>query len=161
MPAIQRILCPVDFSDIATKGAREAASLARASGAELLLIHALAEPWLAHAGERGYPAPVVQQYELIARCKLDVLVSAFADAGSPVRGVLTYGRADAAIAEAAQRHGADLIVMGTRSRKRLAGLLSDNLADRVMRKAGVPVLRVSPAVQRRTRFSLIEGTGLA
>lgn len=162
MPAIERVLCPVDFSDIAMKGAREAATLARAAGAELLLVHALAEPWLSHAGERGYPAAVAQQYELIARCKLDAMVRALGEAAPRVRAVLAHGPADAAIAQAALSHAADLIVMGTRSRKGLASLLSDNLTDRVMQKTGVPVLRVSPAVvQRRTRFSLIEGPGLA
>jgi nucleotide-binding universal stress UspA family protein len=152
MPVIKRILCPVDFSDTAVVGAREAASLARSAGAELLLLHVLDEPWLASANEGGYGAPIAQQYEMIARHKL----SAAADAVSPlthVRVLLVRGEIDEAIAKAASTHGADLIVMGTRARKGLARLLADSMTERVMRLAKVPVVRVCPRVPRRPTSS--------
>jgi universal stress protein A len=147
MPTIKRILCPVDFSDTSAVGAREAAKLARASGAELLLVHALSEPWLTSGRERGYRAPIVQQYEMIARCKLDAALSALHES-TRVRSVLVYGPVDEAISAAALKHGADVIVMGGTRRKGLRKLLSESTTERVMRRARVPVVRVSPAPQR-------------
>src|SRR5262245_9773011 len=114
MPVIKLILCPVDFSDTAALGAREAATLARSSGSELLLVHALPEPWLSDRNERGYRAPIAQQYELIAQRKLSELARALGSIAH-VSTKLVHGAVDEAIGKAANDHGADLIVMGTRA----------------------------------------------
>lgn len=147
MPVIKRILCPIDFSDTAVLGAREAAALARAAGAELMLVHALQEPWLGTRGERGYPAPVAQQYEMIAQKKLREAAQALGSLVS-VRTMLAYGSVEEAIAGAASKHSADLIVMGTRARSGLQRLLADSMTERVMKRARVPVVRVCPSVHR-------------
>jgi nucleotide-binding universal stress UspA family protein len=160
MPVIKRILCPVDFSDTAAVGAREAAALASAADAELLLVHALSEPWLASRDRPGYPAAVAQQYEMIARRKLELSAAPLAKL-SRVRCVLVRGAVHEAIAQAAVKHSADLIVMGTRSRKGLSGILADSMTERVMRHARVPVVRVSPSVQRRTTQNLMERQSMA
>ncbi|HEX5661132.1 MAG TPA: universal stress protein [Polyangiales bacterium] len=148
MPTIKRILCPVDFSDTAALAAREAAQLARAAGAELLLLHALDEPLLGGGGRPGFQAPIAQQYEMILRQKLDVAASGLRLL-SPVRALIVYGAVDEAIATAASQHGADVIVMGARSRKGIARILGDSMTERVMRKARVPVVRVSPSPARK------------
>ena len=146
MPIIKLILCPVDFSDTAAVGAREAAVLACAAGAELLLVHALSEPWLASHSEHGYAAPIVQQYEMIARCQLGEAADALPQQ-TRVRSLLVYGPVADAVADAAAKHGADVIVMGARSRRGLSRLLSDGTTERVMKRSRVPVVRVSAQVQ--------------
>ncbi|MET0344566.1 MAG: universal stress protein [Polyangiales bacterium] len=149
MPVIKRILCPVDFSDTAALGAREAAALARAAGAELMLVHALSEPWLSTREERGYPARIAQQYEMIAQKKLNDAARVLG-ATVTVRTLLVHGAADEVVANAATKHSADLIVMGTRARAGLARLLADSMTERVMKRARVPVVRVCPSVQRQS-----------
>jgi universal stress protein A len=160
MPVIKRILCPVDFSDTAAVGAREAAALARAADAELLLVHSLSEPWLSTHDEKGYAPMVAQQYEMIARRKLELAASALEHIAE-VRWALVRGPVDEAIAQAAVKHSADLIVMGTHSRKGLARLLSDSTTERVMRRARVPVVRVSPTPQRSPTYRALERQGAA
>lgn len=147
MPTIKRILCPVDFSDTAALAAREAAALARAAGAELLLVHVLDEPFLSGRRGRGYKAPLAQQYEWVVQKKLDVAARALRIL-SPVRSLLVHGEVERTIAEAATQHDADVIVMGARARKGIARLLGDGMTERVMRRARVPVVRVSPSPQR-------------
>lgn len=147
MPVIKRIMCPVDFSDTAALGAREAAVLARAAGAELILVHALQEPWLGQRSERGYAAPVAQQYEMLAQKKLKDAARALGSLAS-VRTLLVHGSAEEAIAQAASKHSADLIVMGTRPRGGLARLLTDGMTERVMKRVRVPVVRVCPSTRR-------------
>jgi universal stress protein A len=148
MPTIKRILCPVDFSDTAQVAAREAATLARASGAELVLLHALNEPFMSGSRAQGYQAPFAQQYEMVVRCKLEAAASALRKL-TPVRCLLVRGDVDEAIANAASQQGVDVIVMGARSRKGLAKLLGDSMTERVMRRSRVPVVRVAPAELRR------------
>lgn len=160
MPTINRILCPVDFSDTAAVGAREAAALARAADAELLLVHALSEPWLTTSQERGYAAPIAQQYEMIARQRLERMANALSPI-TRVRPVLVHGAVDDAIAQTASKYSADLIVMGTRSKKGLARLLTDSTTERVMRRARVPVVRVSPNTTRRPPADFAARHGMA
>jgi universal stress protein A len=147
MPVIKRIMCPVDFSDTAALGAREAAVLARAAGAELMLVHALQEPWLGQRHEHGYTAPVAQQYEMLAQKKLNDAARALRSLAT-VRTLLVHGTAEEAIAQAAIKHSADLIVMGTRARSGLARLLTDGMTERVMKRVRVPVVRVCPSARR-------------
>ena len=154
MPTIKHILCPIDFSDTSAVGAREAAALARASGAQLLLVHALSEPWLARSRENSYSAPIAQQYEMIARCKLEAAVASVEDL-TRARSLLVYGPVDEAISQAAVKHGADVIVMGGRRRRGLAKLLSDGMTERVMKRARVPVVRVSSAPPRKPPMSFV------
>jgi len=160
MPKIKRILCPVDFSDTSAVGAREAAALARAAGAELLLVHALSEPWLATHREQGYAAPIVQQYEMIAHCKLLASADALKQL-TRVRPLMVYGPVDEAVSEAAARHGADVIVIGARRRKGLSKLLGDGMTERVMKRARVPVVRVCPQVPRKPQMGFVTPHGAA
>jgi universal stress protein A len=156
MPTIKRIMCPVDFSETGAAGAREAGALARAAGAELLLVHVLHEPWLS-SHDHGYSAPIAQQYQLIVRRKLELAALAVAPLAR-VRSLLIYGPVDEAIADTASRQGADLIVMGTKPRRGLASLLIDSTTERVMRRARVPVVRVCPSARRRPPLGFAHGT---
>lgn len=160
MPTIKRILCPVDFSDTAAAGAREAAALAHAAGAELLLVHALSEPWLSSRPQHGYATPVAQQYEMIARRKLEAAVDALAQLAR-VRALLVYGPVVEAVAEAAAKHGADVIVMGARTRTGLSKLLADGTTERVMERSPVPVVRVCTQIQRKPPTGFAAPHGLA
>jgi universal stress protein A len=160
MPTIKRILCPVDFSDTSAVGAREAAALARAAGAELLLVHALSEPWLSGSEERGYAAPIVQQYEMIVRCKLEASADALQKL-TRVRTLILHGPVDQAVSDAAARHGVDVIVMGARTRKGLSKLLADGMTERVMKRSRVPVVRVCPQIQRKPPMRFASPHGMA
>jgi len=161
MPVIKRIMCPVDFSDTAAVGAREAANLARNAQAELLLVHVISEPRLSGSDERGYPAPIVQQFEMISRRKLELLAAALKNV-APVRTLLVRGPVDLAIAQAAVKQSVDLIVMGARARRGLARLVADSMTERVMQQARVPVVRVCPAPREpNNRPSFIHGHGHA
>lgn len=160
MPTIKRILCPVDFSDIAAVGAREAATLARASGAELVLVHALSEPWLANSDASGYGASIAQQYAMIARCKLEAARDAL-DERTRASVALVYGPVADAVALAAVKLSADVIVMGGRRRKGVAKLLADGMTGRVMDRARVPVVRVCPPSPRKPPMRFASPHGVA
>ncbi len=65
-----------------------------------------------------------------------------ADHTVPYDHMLLVGDPATAIAQAAEREGADLIVMGTHGRTGLTRLLMGSVAEAVVRKARCPVLTV-------------------
>ncbi len=130
---LARILYATNFSSASLKALPYALSLAKVSGAELLLLHA-------PSASEAVSAEIVQGYhqhlnalipaEERSWCKSDTLVMA--------------GEADREILEAAERNAVDVIVMGAHA---VEGSLSSfqvplSTAYRVVAHAPCPVLRV-------------------
>jgi nucleotide-binding universal stress UspA family protein len=143
---IQRILCPVDFSNESVDALACAGKLAAHFGAELLIVHAV-EP-LPYPVEFG-PLPALftdaepvllkrsrEQLEALRQKELGSLTNA--------RTVVEVGIAEHAICEVAKREKADLIVLSTHGRSGLSHLLLGSVAERVLRFAHCPVLTIKP-----------------
>ena len=145
MVVIDRILCPVDFSDISRHALRHAAAVARWYDARLTALHVftpviispdITSPELARAA-----ASSVDVDRLRARLQ-DWLA---ADAPSLRADVLVdEGPASGCILERASRLNADLIVIGTHGRGGFDRLVLGSVAEKVLRKAACPVMTVPP-----------------
>ncbi len=125
--ALRLIVAATDFTPAAAAAARRAAYIAGATGARLALFHA----W------RSGDAEGERERLRLSAARLR---RAF---GVPVETQLGYGSAPAAIAAFAHGLRADLIVVGNRQAGFLADLFGLNTADRVRRRAPIPVLAVS------------------
>ena len=141
----RRILHPSDFSPASRGAFRKAIEMAKASRAELLIVHVV-NPIVPVAGE-GYVSP--KMYDEIAassrawaRKQLDTLVAKARKSGVRARGLLLEGATHEQIVRAARTKRADLIVMGTHGRSGLAKLFLGSVAGRVVTAAPVPVLTV-------------------
>jgi len=141
----RRILHPSDFSPASRGAFRKAIEMAKASRAELLIVHVV-NPIVPVAGE-GYVSP--KMYDEIAassrawaRKQLDTLVAKARKSGVRARGLLLEGATHEQIVRAARTKRADLIVMGTHGRSGLAKLFLGSVAGRVVTSATVPVLTV-------------------
>ncbi len=143
MTQFRRIVCPTDFSPTADVAVRYAASLARAYGAELVLLHVLPQLHYPLRGLGMATAFPHLQEELHTRAneRLQAAVVAAGDAGT-VRTELRDGDAYEGILGAAHDLGADLIVMGTHGHTGLKHALLGSTAERVVRLAECPVLTV-------------------
>ncbi|SIT69833.1 Nucleotide-binding universal stress protein, UspA family [Ectothiorhodosinus mongolicus] len=73
---------------------------------------------------------------------ITALAPALADVGVAIEGLVEVGRADEAINEAARRHGADLVVVGSHGRTGLQRLIMGSVSERVVAHASSPVLVV-------------------
>jgi nucleotide-binding universal stress UspA family protein len=148
MGELKKILCPVDLSPGATSAAKEAASLARALGAELVLLHVMNEPAftvtdpLLAAGEAtGYTLPALaEEYRVEMDRRLTRLGATLETSGLAVSTRLVRGTTYESIVNAAEQEHADLIVMGTHGRTGIQHLLLGSVAERVVRTAKVPVM---------------------
>jgi len=140
---MKRIMCPTDFSDAAEHAQSQAVGLARALGAELLLLHVATE---APLGNTALYTPevrrVIESERKWAEEALAARVKMLAAEGLTARSAVRSGAAWQEIVDAATEEKADLIVMGTHGRTGLDRALLGSVAERVVRAAACPVLTV-------------------
>jgi nucleotide-binding universal stress UspA family protein len=122
--AWKRICCAVDYSPQSRAAMRVATDLARRLDAEVTLLH---------VEDPAHPEDQMPQW------KRDVEA-----AGVRVKTALTSGDPKLAIAEWADGHGADLVVMGTFGKTGRAHALVGSVAENTVRNAKCPVLVIHP-----------------
>jgi len=145
MLRIERILCPLDFSEFSTKAFDYARSLARHYQAKLFLEHVL-EPIL--AAYPFYACPEVakdlfQDLRAHAEQQLQEFVRSHARNGIELESVVREGTVTDQVLAFAEAHAVDLIVMGTHGQQGFDHLLLGSVTEKVLRKARCPVLAVS------------------
>ena len=139
-----RILCPIDFSELSTLALKYAAAGARAFSAKLTVLHA-------HPVElppyftRGESAQLLKQINAAKRSARAALAAHVRKILGPAAHTLSVDfvvvdqhPADA-IRTAARKTGSDLIVMGTHGRRSGQRLLLGSVAENVIRQSRIPV----------------------
>ena len=140
---VDRILVPVDGSPGSERGLAYADLVARATGAELVVVVAY-DPPLAIRRRAG-PLEVFHERAEMEQEAKDLAAEAvdlFTGRGHTARAIVVRGDPAESILEMAERERVDLIVMGRRGLGRLAGLLVGSVSERVARHSNVPVLLV-------------------
>lgn len=145
----QRILAPVDGSEVSRRGLDEAVRLAHDQGAQLRLLHVL-DASLAMIDPSAFLAydELMSAWRAAGERVLDEARRAASahgvDAETVLRETTDRRIAPVVIAEAAQWN-ADLIVMGTHGRRGVNHLVLGSDAELVLRMSRVPVLLVRGA----------------
>jgi len=134
----RKILFPTDFSPYGQEALRWATSLARDTGATLIIVH-VEEPPMAYGGGEMYLGAEEGDREELRKTLVKVLPT---DAKIPFQHKLLVGDPATAVVEVAEQEGADFIVMGTHGRSGLSRLLMGSVAEAIVRKAKCPVLTV-------------------
>lgn len=132
----KKILFATDFSPASVEALHYATSLARDSGAKLLITHIEEAPTAYAAGEMmlppiDYPNPEIRKM-------LEAVVPD--DPAVPFEHHLEMGSPAEEIVSLSNEHRVDLIVMGTHGRTGLRRVLMGSVAEAVMRHAECPVL---------------------
>ena len=145
MIKIDRLLVAMDFTEPAYAALEQGRQLAQAFAATLhvlsIVTEPLEEPW------GGYtPAPAffatVHHLEAARRTRLAALFSQADLAAGRVVLATHWGDASDAIVDYAVAHGIDLIVCGTHPRSGFGRVGLGSVAERIVRRAGCPVLTV-------------------
>jgi nucleotide-binding universal stress UspA family protein len=143
MSSIQTIVVAVDFSEASEAAVDKAVDLAKALGAGIQVVHAfdLHVPML-NPHEIAIPEPYIEQSREAAASRLAVVVEKIKAAGLEAGSQLVEAPSARGIVDAAERVGADLIVMGTRGNSGLRHLLLGSVAERTLRLAHCSVMTV-------------------
>jgi nucleotide-binding universal stress UspA family protein len=134
---IERILCPVDFSEDSKAALESAAVLAQEYGATLFALHV--DPVvLSGMGEAPAGPDIRARQALYGR--LGQVAQAVRRPGLRVELLLEEGGPVGVILVRARELPADLIVMGTHGRGGMERLLLGSVTTKVLRRAPCPVL---------------------
>jgi nucleotide-binding universal stress UspA family protein len=136
----KKILVAVDHSEVSARVLTAAQELASLSDGEVWVLH-LREREM--AGKMGMLVSSESSDE--ANEAVNAAVEALSRAGIKAQGTVrdtVFGYAAREIVSDAQEHGVDVIVMGSRGRGDLAGLLLGSTAHKVIHLADRPVLIV-------------------
>jgi len=140
----QRILVPVDGSPPSNRGLGEAIELARNQGAELLLLHVVADWKVAAGNVAAVNLPDgMERLREASRAIVDEAEKRAQQAGVPAKPELfeEFGLpVGACIVRRAREWPADLIVCGTHGRRGVRRLLMGSDAEYILRHTPVPVL---------------------
>ena len=123
----QRIMVPLDGSELAQTALPHALELCRACGATLVLIY-VRDPRLGS--------------EEAAWRYLDFVRDEHVDQGVPIELVVREGPVGATIIQAAEDQRIDVIVMATHGRSGLQRVVYGSVAEQVLRGSSKPVLLV-------------------
>jgi nucleotide-binding universal stress UspA family protein len=138
----QRILVPLDGSELAEQALPHAAIHAGQFGAAIVLLRVLGplpEPSMAGRGlVRSAEAASAQ----LAQIYLEGVAAGLREQGLPVQTETVEGKPYLEIIRFAEEKGIDLIVMSTRGHSGLSRWLLGSVTDRVVRGATVPLLLV-------------------
>lgn len=135
----EKMLIAVDHSEHSERAVAAAVELAKPLRSEVFVLHLRERELL---GRGGLPA---SEADTEASEKVDEVVAKFAEAGVTAHGEVRntlYGHAAKEILDAAHDHGVSLIVMGSRGRSELAGLVLGSTSHKVLHLGDVPVLVV-------------------
>jgi nucleotide-binding universal stress UspA family protein len=129
--SIERILLPSDGSELSLTAAPLALELARQTGAQLDLLHAIED---ASPGENGDGTQRALD-PLVERCReAEVAFERFAVDEGPHRAIVDH----------ADDREVDLVVMATHGRGGLERFLVGSITDKIVRTVGPPLISVRP-----------------
>jgi len=143
MIQIRRILCPTDFSPTAGRASHYAAELARAFGAEVLLLHVVPEmnyPQRSLGMVTAFPN-LREELHQRAKNELDRQRQQL-DPALAIRTELRDGPPHEQILACAEANQADLIVLGTHGHTGLKHVLLGSTAEQIVRLSTCPVMTV-------------------
>ncbi len=141
---IEKILCPVDFSENSDHAMRYARAFADAYRSELALIHVVEMPFLPSYSTAGVPELDFPVDEIQRQCResMDELLEKYRGEGYEISGHVVVGSPFVEIVRKAKDEEFDLIVLGTHGRTGLKHLIIGSVAEKVVRNAPCPVLSV-------------------
>jgi len=135
----ERVLAAVDHSEISQRVLAAAQDLALLSKGEVWVLHLLEREVIAQLGQ--VPSETGTDAKSPVKDAVDALTKAGVTAHGEVRNTV-FGHAAREIVEDAKEHDVGVIVMGSRGRGDLAGLVLGSTAHKVIHLADRPVLVV-------------------
>ena len=149
MVSINRVLCPIDFSDFSLDALRHAVRLAPWYSARLTVLHVYPTPQ--PVGVEGISASVpvfshVDPNSLVEEVRR-FCAPLLEPSGQNAEVIVRPGDAAREIRAEAERVPFDLLILGTHGRSGFERLFLGSVTEKVLRSTRVPVLTIPPPVR--------------
>ncbi|MFH1135450.1 MAG: universal stress protein [Pseudomonadota bacterium] len=148
MKTISKILIAIDFSDYSGPTLRYGLTLAQDVGAEVVVVNVINERDIAavRAAKVYFEQMSVEDYLEKQHAKrnemLDRLLAETGCGAVPTEKMIKVGVPAVELLQALKETGADLIVIGTKGRTNVAGMIFGSVAEKLNRRSPVSVLSV-------------------
>jgi len=137
---MKKVLIAIDYDQTAQKVANEGFSMARDMNAEVILLHVISNPVLYYSSYMAM-APVqinsVGDLKAVSQKFLDKTKHDLGD--ETIQTIIKEGDTAESILESAKKLKADIIVIGTHSRKWLENILLGSVAESVLEHSTIPL----------------------
>lgn len=149
---MKKILVPCDFSTTSTQAFKFAASVARKSKAEIILLNIVELPVLRHgpvpinALEKSY----LKQIKDRVKSDVDKLIANWGK-GIKVSFVLDHGEVNRTIIRHIKKHKVDLVFMGTHGASGIREFFVGSNAEKIVRSSTVPVITVKKSFKEKIK----------
>jgi nucleotide-binding universal stress UspA family protein len=149
MVSINRILCPIDFSDFSLDALRHGLGLAQWYSAQLTLFHVyqLSQALPVEGIPGSVPVYVNADPNKMAEEVRRFCAPLLGPSGRSVDIVVRPGDAAKEIRTEAERLPFDLLILGTHGRSGFERLFLGSVTEKVLRSTRVPVLTIPPPVR--------------
>ena len=149
MVSINRILCPIDFSDFSLDALRHGVRLAQWYSAQLTVFHVyqLFQPLPVNGIPGTVPVLVDADPQQITENVRRFCAPVVGPSGQSVEILVTPGEAAKEIRREAERVPFDLLILGTHGRSGFERLFLGSVTEKVLRSTRVPVLTIPPPVR--------------
>jgi len=144
---MEKIIVPIDFSEQSEFAIKAAASLAKEHNAEILVLHMLElNQAIITSSEEFHPEQTVFLIKL-AEKKFKEFLNKPCLEGVKVTPIIKHYKVFSEVNEVANKHGVDLIVMGSHGSDGLKEIFVGSNAEKVVRNADVPVIVVKEEIK--------------
>jgi nucleotide-binding universal stress UspA family protein len=148
----ERILVPIDFTDISRRALDYAKSIARLNESTLFLVHA-------NEGANPTTSPEVVWFEQLTvqgpeEQQLKTQAAELHSQGPRAKAISLSGAIQHEVLATAEKENADLIVLGTHARTGLPRFLFRSDAEAMYRNASCPILVIGPEARPLPVFPL-------
>ncbi len=136
---MKKVLIALDYDPTAMVVAETGYLLAKTMKAEITLLHVVSEPVLYYASYREM-APLLENLDernTASQVFLDKLKKDLAD--ETIQTLIKVGDTSDSILKAAKETNADIIVLGTHSRKWLENIIMGSVAESVLKETTLPL----------------------
>ena len=141
----KKILVPLDGSPLAEAVLPHAQALAKAEGAEIVILRVPVVPNLEMlARSPGLATKIIEDAEIETEEYLKAEVTKLSKEGTKVTSIIREGSIPEMILQVADEMHADVIAMSTHGRSGMQRWLMGSVADRVVHHSHIPVMLIHP-----------------
>ncbi|WP_242158264.1 universal stress protein [Aestuariivivens sediminis] len=139
---MKKIIVPVDFSDYSEYALKAAAKLAKTYNAELLVLHMLEMSDIMLTASEGLQSQKALYFFKLAEQKFEDFINKDYLKGVTVTPIVKHFKVFSEVNDVAQKHHADIIVMGSHGASGVKEFFVGSNTERVVRHSEIPVLVV-------------------